>query len=51
MSRYLYSCLKCGGPVTKTATSGTTGLGGWRCAVDGAGIKVKRVMNKEKKSV
>jgi hypothetical protein len=54
-SRYIYSCAACGGPVEKLTPCHSekdkegnktdyAGLGGWRCAKDGAGIKVVRIL-------
>jgi len=55
--RYVYTCFKCGGSVTKPplialkgkedAKGAHLGLGGWRCPIDGP-TKVKRRLNKPK---
>lgn len=53
-ARYKYSCGECAGPVEKKPvgkedkTGRFTGLHGWKCQKDGAGIKVVRKMNEEK---
>lgn len=57
MSRYIYSCATCSGPVNKTVCQTVkdkdgkfkdrAGLHGWSCHKCGMGVKVARRMNNE----